>query len=80
MQEWDRIPPEQGSRPPAAGDLILLEVRKPRLVTGPPDWTALGEFTWTGEDGREHTGHTFCKITGPREIDPLSTTNEPSPD
>jgi hypothetical protein len=37
-------------------------------------------FTWTGEGGREHTGHPCCKIIGPRQIDPLFTTNEASPD
>ena len=78
VQGWDRIPPEQGGRPPVVDDLILLEVRKPQ-VTAPPDWTTLGEFTWTDDDGDERTGHAFCKIIGPREIDPLFTTTEPEP-
>src|SRR5260370_9545989 len=80
VQGWDRIPPEHGGRPPAAGDLILLEVRKPRQVTAPPDWMDLGEFIWTDDEGREHTGHAFCKIIGPRELNPLFTTTAPSPD
>src|SRR5260370_6180369 len=79
-QGWAGIPPEHGGRAPAAGDLILLEVRKPRQVTAAPDWMDLGEFIWTDDEGREHTGHAFCKIIGPREINPLFTTTEPSPE
>lgn len=70
VQGWDLIPPEHAGRRLAAGDLILLEVRKPQQVTAPPDWTSLGEFPWV-DDGRKHAGHLFCKIIGPREIDPL---------
>ena len=80
VQGWDRIPPEHGGRPPAAGDLILLEVRKPATVTGPPGWTALGEYPWTDDDGRERTAHLFCKIIGPRETDPSFTTTDPDPE
>jgi hypothetical protein len=65
---WDRIPESAGGRPLAAGDLIVLEIRKPAPpVTGPADWTPLGEFTWTGEDGGEHPGCAFWKIIGPPE-------------
>lgn len=80
LQGWDKIPPEHGGRTPAAGDLILLQVRKPATVTGPPGWLALGEFTWTGDDGRDRTGHAFAKVIGPRELDPVFTTTEQQPD
>jgi hypothetical protein len=71
---WDLIPGSAGGRPLAAGDLILLEVRKPPPpVTGPPGWGFLGEFTWTGEDGAEREGSVFWKIIGPpeKEIPPM---------
>lgn len=76
LSGWDEIPPERGGRPLAAGDLILLEVRKPAPpVTCPPGWTLLGEVPWTGEDGREHTGTAFCRFIGPpeKEIPPVFT-------
>lgn len=73
-QGWDLIPPERGGRQPAAGDLILLEVRKPGPgVTGPPDWTRLGEIPWTDDQGEEHIAVVFWKIIGPCEPDPVFT-------
>jgi hypothetical protein len=77
VQGWDLIP---AGRHPVAGDLILLEVRKPRQVAAPPGWSSLGELPWTDDDGWEHIGHVFWKIIGPREIDPVFTTGEPSPE
>jgi hypothetical protein len=64
---WNLIgSPARGGRSLIAGDLILLEVRKPAPpVAGPPGWTALGEFTWTDNDGTEHQGSAFWKIIGP---------------
>ncbi len=68
---WDQIPPERGGRLPAAGDLIVLEVRKPAPpVSALADWTLLGEIPWTDEDGTERMGTVFWKIIGPRETDP----------
>ena len=75
-QGWDRIPPEQGGRSLIAGDLILLEVRKPAPpVTGPSGWTLLGEVPWIDETGAEHTATVFWKIIGPpeREQPPMFT-------
>lgn len=71
---WDQIPPERGGRLPVPGDLIVLEVRKPETdVIGPSGWTALGEFTWTGDDGAERTGSRYAKIIMPGERDPVFT-------
>ena len=71
---WDQIPPERGGRPLCAGDLILLLVRKPAPpVSCPPEWSLLGEYPWTDEEGRARIGTAFWKIIGPpeKEIPPL---------
>lgn len=63
IQGWDRISPEQGGRPLAAGDLVLLEVRKPAvIIAGPSGWTQV-------------TDRVFCKTIGPpeREQPPVFT-------
>jgi hypothetical protein len=55
IQGWDRIVTEDGGRPLAAGDLVVLEVRQPLpLAAGPPGWV------WA-------TDRIFYKIIGPPE-------------
>ena len=68
---WDLIPAERGGRLPCAGDVVLLEVRKPGPpVTGPAGWEGPVAGTWNDEQGREHPGSMFWKMIGPHEMDP----------
>jgi len=55
IQGWDLIKAEDGGRPLAAGDLVVLEVRKPLpIAAGPSGWV------WA-------TDRIFYKIIGPPE-------------
>ena len=63
-QGWDKISTEDGGRPLAAGDLVLLEVRRPAvIIAGPAGWVA-------AEGNR-----VFWRIIGPpeREQPPMFT-------
>jgi len=56
-QGWDEIP-ENG--PPSAGDLVVIEVVKPKThVEGPAGWE------------RAETGNVFMRRIGPHERDPV---------
>jgi hypothetical protein len=55
---WDQIAGKDGGRPLAAGDLIMLEVRRPSAVAGPSGWTAAGG------------NRVFWKIIGPPGKEP----------
>ena len=60
---WDRIATKDGGRSLAAGDLVVLEVRKPLpIAAGPPGWV------WA-------TDRIFYKIIGPpgQEQPPMFT-------
>ena len=69
MTGWDQIP---GGRRPIPGDVVILEVRKPETdLAAPSGWTALGESTWTDDEGTEHAAHLFWKMIMSREPDPM---------